>query len=732
MSNLASQLSIFPASNQASVVQVREGGSATPKLAMVLEHRQWLDLLADEWWSPGEEMFVRLGVGVPRGCTPPADRIAVTAWVDPSQLPDIEVQVWRESAWQTRRLREVSALDEEVAWPGPLPLFAVTSFSVTTPAEQARILAFAKGFSNLAPPEQPIAVESVGFGPLAPAAPNSMACLRPPANWNALRAAAAMAVWSVPGISPWVRVLCNSLSVISRDSAATDLDAPWWQEPPWRGASCETREAPSLALWRAIVSTLLAVRIRHEWRPLEVAEAIRDRALSNGAPHSRVAALFAETAAILTDRAQIDIRAMGADPLGLALQLVLLRPTPEKFVSWHDGVSSAPPVAWWTAAMLTGLIQGYRDLDLKFRGTQQARRLLALRTWRLAAQAPSSSGDWPQTHEEIDWLLSNGRFQLLSGADVWAERPESVRGKWSRAELTDERQRAAALDLARTLAPETLAIQIPVTDSRLCTTGSGVVSANKRTHGITVAGNVRIQFPPGTVVEQHLDEQAFRKWIITGSVVERLPEPPLMGRSPVPAVADTAAGTSHSAEGTPAVPGLRVVTDFITEDEEQQLVEEIDSMPWLMDLARRVQHHGWRYNYKSRRVDPTGQLGPLPDWAQVIAQRLVAQNLLEELPDQVIVNEYIRNQGISKHVDCLPCFRGAVAAVSFCESWEMIFHSPRKQKIARVLPRRSVVIFSGESRTLWKHEIPKRLKEPWGERGRRLSLTFRKIAIDSR
>jgi len=123
-------------------------------------------------------------------------------------------------------------------------------------------------------------------------------------------------------------------------------------------------------------------------------------------------------------------------------------------------------------------------------------------------------------------------------------------------------------------------------------------------------------------------------------------------------------------------------------------------------------------------------LGPLPSWAHDLATKLYKMKIVPFVADQVIVNEYVENQGISKHVDCVPCFEDNITTISLKESWEMVFRDSTNttHKISKVLERRSATTISGPSRYRWTHEIPKRLKEPNGEkRGRRISITFRKV-----
>ena len=83
-------------------------------------------------------------------------------------------------------------------------------------------------------------------------------------------------------------------------------------------------------------------------------------------------------------------------------------------------------------------------------------------------------------------------------------------------------------------------------------------------------------------------------------------------------------------------------------------IDRIDAAggEWRDDLSRRVQHYGWRYDYKARAITPDMHIGALPDWLQQLAQRLHDEtNLFDRVPEQVIVNEYLPGQGIAMHTD---------------------------------------------------------------------------------
>lgn len=177
----------------------------------------------------------------------------------------------------------------------------------------------------------------------------------------------------------------------------------------------------------------------------------------------------------------------------------------------------------------------------------------------------------------------------------------------------------------------------------------------------------------------------------------------------------------------PDISGLEYVSDFITEDEERALIETIDQQPWLNDLKRRVQHYGYKYDYKARSVTPSSYIGPLPEWVEPVARKLPFQ------PDQLIVNEYMPGQGISAHVDCMPCFGDTIAIISLGSGVMMQF-TKDAQKEETYLEPCSLTALSGPARYDWTHAIPARKSDMVNgfkiARERRISLTFRSVITE--
>lgn len=180
------------------------------------------------------------------------------------------------------------------------------------------------------------------------------------------------------------------------------------------------------------------------------------------------------------------------------------------------------------------------------------------------------------------------------------------------------------------------------------------------------------------------------------------------------------------------VPGLGYHPEYLGEAEEGGLLKAIDAEPWITDLKRRVQHYGYRYDYKARRVDPAMYLGPLPDWARPLAARLAREGLMPAEPDQLIVNEYEPGQGIAAHVDCVPCFGPAICSVTLgsrCTMELTALGGEGREDL--LLERRSLLVLTGDARYRWRHAIPARKSDRVDgvavPRRRRVSLTFRNI-----
>ena len=178
-------------------------------------------------------------------------------------------------------------------------------------------------------------------------------------------------------------------------------------------------------------------------------------------------------------------------------------------------------------------------------------------------------------------------------------------------------------------------------------------------------------------------------------------------------------------------PGACLIAAFISPAEESEFVERLDGEVWSGELKRRVQHFGYRYDYRARAVTRDAYLGPLPAWLQDLGKRLVDAGHVADLPDQVIANEYLPGQGISAHIDCEPCFDDTIVSLSLLSHCTMVFREIHDgSTLSAVLQPRSAIVLKDVSRYHWTHEIPARKSDVIDGRkvgrSRRISLTFRK------
>ena len=182
------------------------------------------------------------------------------------------------------------------------------------------------------------------------------------------------------------------------------------------------------------------------------------------------------------------------------------------------------------------------------------------------------------------------------------------------------------------------------------------------------------------------------------------------------------------------IPGLKYIEYYISKEEETKLINQIDNEIWLDDLKRRVQHYGYKYDYKKRNIDSSMKIGDLPAWAEELAFKLKEQEYMPYFPDQLIVNEYLPGQGISSHIDCEPCFDDTIVSISLGSHCVMKFSNKKIQKEFEIMINpKSLLVMQDEARYEWSHGINARIIDVIEgvkcTRQRRISLTFRKVNL---
>ena len=709
-------------------------------LGLVTDHRRLFDALQDGWLRPLEPLAgVLLGVGKyapERRPVSASHPILVRMKLDVSKLPALDANVFREGRWTPAHLNALESSDKALYWPGVLPTFAISDLLVSTEEERVRLRGMARRVSNVELPEEVVRIDT-GSGEtfeLDVPLPEVPSKLDVPGGEDAIHGAMTMAVWAIPRIDPWLAVLTASLASdrTRLPELAAKVEARWWRFPPWIRPSDDLRPLdlhdPRLndCLWLASVDVFRRRATENRVGPREFAEQIADAAsrFDRAAKFDEeISAWLRATCSILRAESVIRLDEWRDCPVGIAIQLLLTRPEPIAFKTWFRDRPDLPPAIGWSAATLCGLLHGYRRLDTQFRGKAIQRELLSIHALRTCA-AEVQKIDWPAcTAEGPRWHKDADAFVLSWGNREFARKPIKERGRWFAADFEDARIVREARQLSKKSGWSCTYRILGLRDVETPVSGSGNVRVlTEPSPRIAVEGEVRIRLPKDVAIEEKFDTESFRHLIATEA-----------GRFPDPPIPPTHQIRNMQAE-QPDVPGLTYIRDFLSEREEDDIVSMIDRSNWHSDLKRRVQHYGWRYDYKARRIDPSMRLGSLPEWAENIAKRLVAEEFLPQHPDQVIVNEYRGDQGISRHVDS-ESFADGIATISLLESWEMVFREKgTKRKIGQRLDRRSVAVMRGDARYRWTHEIPNRKNETKRnngsqrvKRGRRISLTFRKV-----
>ncbi|KAJ2998082.1 hypothetical protein HDV02_004907 [Globomyces sp. JEL0801] len=149
--------------------------------------------------------------------------------------------------------------------------------------------------------------------------------------------------------------------------------------------------------------------------------------------------------------------------------------------------------------------------------------------------------------------------------------------------------------------------------------------------------------------------------------------------------------------------GLHVIPNFISNQEEHDLMEFLDSQKWNglgiapnPELKRRTQQYGYLFSYRYRQIqsDQTQLPEPfLPLLSKFNAHKYYLQNQYNHL----VINEYEKNQGIMPHIDAPKIFGATIASLSMLSDCVMTFTEKQDESIEYKvhLPRYSVIVMTG-------------------------------------
>ena len=234
-----------------------------------------------------------------------------------------------------------------------------------------------------------------------------------------------------------------------------------------------------------------------------------------------------------------------------------------------------------------------------------------------------------------------------------------------------------------------------------------------------------------------------------------------------PSRPDCTSSTDHI-----VVPGLHLLENFVSQDEEQVLLAVIvgPHACWAKPQAtqshagatvrRRVQHYGYIFDYETSDVLRDVEARPCPPLPEVKTDKAlekyietctqnkegwsVLAGVLERIRhreidginytniNQLTVNAYQPGDGIGSHIDTISSFGDGLLSLSLQSGIVMEFKHGKEKKLV-FLPPRSLLALTGPARYQWEHMIVTRRTDTHNgqviPRNLRVSLTLR-TALD--
>lgn len=745
---------------QASLFSVNDAMKVADWYGLRITHRQLIDSLEYEYLNSFESAGLILGLNKyaenasSGGVSSP---VYVYLRIDPELLP-LQTSLNASPAdWHPKESTEYVPSSQVIVWPHVLPLSCVKEIAVLEEEHLQRLASVEYMAGNLRLPLAPVLRHDIDpeaiFYPQIDEL-HSNACL-PPRELDAYRGSICMAFWGVPKMRPWINALCESLRPKGCVSKEFDSDLPSWiRILPWDINSFPAQDQPESlddSFWKVAIPELVISCDSQDFSAYEFVDRCAGLLMQKRVLDPELIASIEDwqrsTIDLLNGTKSFKLPTEVNESIPIALQMVLLRPKPEQFRSWVHDYPDVPVAIWFAGLLLCGLLAGYHRLPLVFRGyrdtkqPQAADRFNQLLLLFLLQHLPYSPPylHWPHAPQSQPTIRDvDDRFHLYWDQKHICSKRSSEREAWLKANLHDPPLYSTAITLAKRLGWNCTHSSVLLTPGAYTFSKKGHVelqSGDEKDKLSVVGESVELAGNSELKATTKLDIAAFRRCILQNggdfrrSDLKQYHPGRTAGSDPID-VRPLNASLVPESPASERINGLNLVNDFLSKQEEEELVRQLDAETWefISDHdSRRVQHYGWRYLYKAKKVSMSDRIGPLPSWADELAYRLASQGLVPYVPNQVIVNEYLKKQGIAMHIDCLPCFDDFIVSISLLEEWTMKFQKAKQQEFVS-LPRRSALVLSGAARSEWKHGIDKRVKDPSGRlRDRRISLTFRKV-----
>ncbi|XP_072301698.1 alpha-ketoglutarate-dependent dioxygenase alkB homolog 4 [Eucyclogobius newberryi] len=179
------------------------------------------------------------------------------------------------------------------------------------------------------------------------------------------------------------------------------------------------------------------------------------------------------------------------------------------------------------------------------------------------------------------------------------------------------------------------------------------------------------------------------------------------------------------------LPGVFLWENFITAEEEEELVSHMDQSTWtLSQSGRRKQDFGPKVNFKKKKVR-VGLFNGLPALSRWLVERMQQEQTLKDFaPVEQCNLDYRPERGahIEPHLDDTWLWGERLVTVNMLSDTTLTLSLQQEEaelQVAVPLSRRSLLVLSGPARHTWKHSIQRAHISQ-----RRVCSTFRELSAE--
>ena len=205
------------------------------------------------------------------------------------------------------------------------------------------------------------------------------------------------------------------------------------------------------------------------------------------------------------------------------------------------------------------------------------------------------------------------------------------------------------------------------------------------------------------------------------------------------------------------IDGWSYLPNFLSSEQQTKLIDLIDSKPWSSVIHRRQQFWGPVYYHTTHdlvEIQPEDGEGNISSCMPITEMQWLIDLLVEfgvfpssdgedDMPWQILVNEYVENDGIATHFDDSEAFGAVIAGISLCAPLLMSLRKPKElsndcidylDQVKAYVDAGSLYIMRDEARYKWRHGVTRHriVLNPLTREKRRRAKGYRRVSLTIR